>query len=347
MLLGKKPDMALAQVPAYRQLSKRYESRKCFVFGNAQGGFRLLRQGLDTDELDELNTVDNVLGLRDIMAVGIGSSIGIKPNEAAMEMTILLDESNPMRSLSRGAPIDPTQNLKVLPKGCFFGLFANFTDTAATWQQIGKLFGEFGAARDFQRFRERSIRDGIDIDELGKMASGPIGLFMVPPDDDPDDASGALAISIRDHNSLKTSLQKAIDADPRQEMEEIGKFEGRPVDGGDFESFMIGPGYAFLGLDMGGGAIEATRKGIAAAEDEANRGTALIRTIASIGDGTATKVFFLAPSAFPGDRTMRKLAPAEGVDFPWVLTCHEEKDALRFRSNVSVFTIIMAMILVD
>ncbi|NQT19075.1 MAG: hypothetical protein HQ592_05175, partial [Planctomycetes bacterium] len=266
MLLGKKPDMALAQVPAYRQLSKRYESRKCFVFGNVQQGLQLLRRTMDTDDLNEMNIADNALGLRDIKAVGIGSSIGIKPNEAALEMTILLAESNPMRSLFRGATLDPTQHLKALPKGCFFGLFGNFTDPAATWQRVGKLFGEFDGAREFRRFRERSMREGIDIDELGKVASGPIGLFMVAGGNHPDDPSGAMAISVRDHNSLKTSLQKAIDANPRGRTQEIGRFEGRPVDGGDFGSLMIGPGYAFLGLNMGGRDTEATLKGIAAAE---------------------------------------------------------------------------------
>lgn len=336
LLLGRKPDASLAQVPVFQQLRKRYESSECFVFGNARQGLRLLCQNMDIDDVAELNAVDNAFGLCDVRAVGIGSRIEVKPDEAAMEVTVVLDEGSPTLSALRGAALDPTRHLQMLPKGCFFGLFGNLADPADTWSRAKQLLGTIDEG-EFLRAVEKIKKDGFDIDELARMLSGPIGMFYVPREGRP---SGTVVMAVGDDNPPTTLLQRIAEANPTGNSEGIGKFKGQAFSLG---SFVTGPGYAFIGSDD----LLAVRRAIAATENKADRDTALIRTISAIGGGTATKVFFFDPAAAPDWPHFRKLAPAPGVDFRWVVTSHEEKDDLILRTNVSAFTLVIALILLN
>ena len=336
MLLGKKADPALADVAAYEQLRKRYGSRECFIFGNAKQAFRLLRQSMDSHDLEELNTVDNALGLSDIRAIGIGSHVEVDPNKATTEVTILLDESNPMRAAFRGVPLDPAQHFKMLPNGCFFGLFANFEDPKATWLRVKKILRQTDDG--FDNMMRETKKGGLDFDELVKPLAGPVGMFYVPQKR--RDLSCAVAMSVRDHNELKSFLQRMAGANPKAKREEIGKFEGLTT---RLASVMIGPGYVLLGSDD----MLAIRMAIAALEVEADRDTAVIRAISAIGGGTATKAFFFNPMPMRETREFRKLAPATDTGFRWVLTTHEEKDAIHLRTNISVYTILVALLLMS
>ena len=149
-----------------------------------------------------------------------------------------------------------------------------------------------------------------------------------------------LRMHMRETEQHKSFLQRMAGANPRAKREEIGKFEGLTT---RLASVMIGPGYVLLGSDD----MLAIRMAIAALEVEADRDTAVIRAISAIGGGTATKAFFFNPMPMRETREFRKLAPATDTGFRWVLTTHEEKDAIHLRTNISVYTILVALLLMS